>query len=212
MHLGCLYLAQGDLEAAIRLFEEGLALCHTTGQRASLGSIAGGLGEAYALTGRLAEGLALLEEALHNDLRTGAFGNGYVTPLRQLSAVYLLAGRFGGAWQHACQVFDLVRRLKARGQEALVLFQLGAVHTHASPPNVQPAEAHYREALALAESLGMRPLVAHCHRGLGSLYAKSGRRAQARAELTTAIERYRAMEMTFWLSQAEADLGEVEGR
>jgi tetratricopeptide (TPR) repeat protein len=54
--LGCLYLAQGDLEAAIRVFEEGLALCRATGQRASLGPIAGGLGEAYAHTGRLAEG------------------------------------------------------------------------------------------------------------------------------------------------------------
>ena len=107
--LGCLYLAQGDLEAAIRVFEEGLALCRATGQRASLGAIAGGLGEAYAHTGRLAEGLALLEEARRDDLRTGALGGSYVSHLRQLSAVYLLAGRFDEAWQHACQAFDLAR-------------------------------------------------------------------------------------------------------
>ena len=209
--LGCLYLAQGDLEAAIRVFEEGLALCRATGQRASLWAITGGLGEAYAHTGRVAEGLALLEEARRDGLRTGRLGGGYVTHLRQLSAVYLLAGRFDEAWQHACQAFDLAREQKVRGNEALALFQLGAVHAQASPPDVQPAEARYREALTLAEALGMRPLQAHCHRGLGTLYAKTGRREQARAALATAIELYRAMEMTFWLPQAEAALAEAEG-
>ena len=67
-------------------------------------------------------------------------------------------------------------------------------------------------ALALADELGMRPLQAHCHRGLGTLYAKIGRLEQARAELSTAIDLYRAMEMTFWLPQAEAALAQVEGR
>ena len=79
-------------------------------------------------------------------------------------------------------------------------------------PRSEQAEAHYRQALALAEELGMRPLQAHCHRGLGTLYAKIGRREQARAELSTAIELYRAMDMTFWLPQAEAALAQVEGR
>src|SRR5262249_42593953 len=82
--LGSLYLAQGDLEAAIRVFEEGLALCHTSGNRAPLLPIVGGLGEACAHTGRLAEGLALLEEACRDDLRTGALGGHYVTHLPQL--------------------------------------------------------------------------------------------------------------------------------
>ena len=115
------------------------------------------------------------------------------------------------AWQHACQALDLARQLKARGDEAQALFQLGAVHAQASPPDVQQAEARYREALTLAEALGMRPLQAHCHRGLGTLYAKTGRQEQARAALATAIELYRAMEMTFWLPQAEAALAEVQG-
>ena len=55
----------------------------------------------------------------------------------------------------------------------------------------------------------MRPLVAHCHLGLGNLYAKIGRGAEARAALSAAIELYRAMEMTFWLPQAEAALAQV---
>ena len=57
----------------------------------------------------------------------------------------------------------------------------------------------------------MRPLQAHCHRGLGMLYAMTGQREQARTALSTAIEMYRAMEMTFWLPETEAALAQVEG-
>jgi hypothetical protein len=57
----------------------------------------------------------------------------------------------------------------------------------------------------------MRPLQAHCHIGLGRLYGQTGRAAQARTALSAAIELYRAMEMTFWLPQAETALAEVEG-
>jgi hypothetical protein len=77
---------------------------------------------------------------------------------------------------------------------------------------VPEAEGHYGRALALADELGMRPLVAHCHLGLGTLYAKIDQREQARADLSAAIDLYRAMEMTFWLPQAEAALAQVEGR
>jgi tetratricopeptide (TPR) repeat protein len=209
--LGRLYLAQGDIEAAIQVFEEGLALCRATGQGTSLGPIAGGLGEAYAHTGRLADGLALLEEARPDDLRSGRLGGSYVTHLRQLSAVYLLSGRFDEARQHAGQALALAREQRARGHEAHALFQLGAVQAQASPPDIPQAEARYHEALTLAEELGMRPLQAHCHRGLGMLYATTGQQEQARAALSTAIALYRAMEMTFWLPQAEAGLAAVEG-
>jgi hypothetical protein len=58
----------------------------------------------------------------------------------------------------------------------------------------------------------MRPLVAHCHHGLGQLYGQTGRGEQAHTELTIAIELYRAMDMTFWLPQAEVALAQVEGR
>jgi hypothetical protein len=57
----------------------------------------------------------------------------------------------------------------------------------------------------------MRPLQAHCHRGLGTLYAKSGQPGQARTELSMAIEMYTSMDMTFWLPQTEATLAQVEG-
>jgi Flp pilus assembly protein TadD len=55
----------------------------------------------------------------------------------------------------------------------------------------------------------MRPFQAHCHHGLGTLYAKTGQGEQARAALSTAIKMYRAMDMTFWLPQAETTLAQV---
>ena len=58
----------------------------------------------------------------------------------------------------------------------------------------------------------MRPLQAHCHRGLGMLYAMTSQSEQTRTELSTAIEMYRSMEMTFWLPQTEVVLTQVEGR
>jgi predicted ATPase len=131
--LGNLYLTQGDLEAAVRVLDRGLGLCRASGHRASSSAIAGSLGEAYGRVGRLAEGLALLEEARRDDLRTGALVR-QTTHARQLSAVYLFAGRLDEAWQHACQALDLARQQQARGNEALALFQLAAAHAHATPP------------------------------------------------------------------------------
>ena len=95
------------------------------------------------------------------------------------------------------------------GFAAHALHLLGDIATHPDRFDADSAEAHYRKALALAEPRGMRPLVAHCHLGLGTLYAKIGQPAQARPELSAAIALYRAMEMTFWLPQAEAALAQV---
>jgi tetratricopeptide (TPR) repeat protein len=170
-----------------------------------------GLGYAYALQGRLAEGRALLEEAISESLRTGTQNQNCLWG-PWLSEVCRLAGRGEEAGQHARQALDLARQQKARGEEARALYQLGVVYAHTDPPDVEQAGAHYQQALALADELGMRPLVAHCHRSLGTLYAATGQREQARAELTAAIELYCAMDMTFWLPQAKAALAQVEGR
>jgi hypothetical protein len=102
--------------------------------------------------------------------------------------------------------------LKARGDEAYALWLLGEIHAHQAPLEVKAATTHYRQALALAEELGMRPLQAQCHRGLGTLYATIGQQEQARAELSAAIVLYRAMDMMFWLPQTEAALAQVEGQ
>jgi tetratricopeptide (TPR) repeat protein len=208
--LGPLYLAQGDLEPAIRVGDQGLALCRASGNRSGfLQLIVAYLGSAYALQGRLTEGRALLEEGINESIRTGARRAVYWV---WLSEVCRLAGHSDEAWQHARQALDLARQHKERANEAHALHQLGVVHAHAAPPDIAQAEAYYQQALALAEELGMRPLQAHCHRSLGMLYATTGQWEQARAALATAIDLYRAMDMTFWLPQAEAVLAQVEGR
>jgi sugar phosphate isomerase/epimerase len=90
----------------------------------------------------------------------------------------------------------------------LALRLLGEIASRRDPP--EHAAGHYRDALALAEELGMRPLVAHCHLGLGKLSRRTGKREQAREHLITATTMYREMDMRFWLDQAEAEIG-VQG-
>ena len=84
------------------------------------------------------------------------------------------------------------------------MWVLGEIATRSAPAE---AEGRYRSALALAEELRMRPLVAHCHLGLGKLYGRTDKREQGREHLTTATTMYREMDMGFWLEQAEAEMG-----
>jgi tetratricopeptide (TPR) repeat protein len=125
------------------------------------------------------------------------------------SETYLLAGHMEDALALAVRALALARDHKERGNEAYALRLLGEVAAHRDPPEVERAEAFYHQALALADELGMRPLLAHCHCGLGTLYARIGQRQKARAELSAAMELYRVMDMTFWLSQAEATLAQM---
>ncbi len=94
-----------------------------------------------------------------------------------------------------------------RAIQARALRLLGEIASRFDPPHVQQAEAQYRQARALAEELGMRPLIGHCHLGLGKLYGRTGKREQAREHPTTATTMYHEMDMRFWLEQAEAALG-----
>jgi tetratricopeptide (TPR) repeat protein len=151
-----------------------------------------------------------LEEALSAAVQSRALTL-QCSHARQLSAVNLLAGRPDEAWRHGCQALDLARRVKARGHEAAALFQLGAVHAQAYSPDVLQAALRYREALALAEPRGMRPLIAHCHLGLGKLYRRTGEGEQTELHLRIAATLYREMDMAFWLEQVQAEAREPVG-
>jgi hypothetical protein len=95
---------------------------------------------------------------------------------------------------------------RERGHEAYALRLLGDIAARREPPGVEQDEACYQQALALANELGMRPLVAHCHHSRSMLYAAIGQREQVRTALATAIALYWAIDMTFWLPAAEAAL------
>jgi tetratricopeptide (TPR) repeat protein len=209
--VGLLSLRQGDLSRAIPALERCLDPCRVFNIRLWFPETASALGCAYAFAGRLAEALPLLEQAEQTSAAMGTMG-GHALRVSYLSEAYLLAGRMEEAVQLAGRALDLARAHKERGHEAWALRLLGEIAARQAPPEIEPAAHHYRQALALAEELGMRPLVAHCHLGLGTLYARTGPREQARAALSTASEMYRAMEMTFWLPQAEVALAQVGER
>jgi tetratricopeptide (TPR) repeat protein len=210
--VGFLSLRQRNLSRAISVLERGLDLCRVYNIPLWFPEAASALGCAYAFAGRAAEALPLLEQAEQRGAALGTMG-GHALQVGYLSEAYLLAGRMQEAVQLAGRALDLSRDHQERGHQAWALRLLGEIAAHQDPTEIEPAEKYYRQALALAEELGMRPLVAHCHLGLGTLHAKTGQWEQAHAELSTAIELYRAMQMTFWLSQAEAALaGAVDPR
>jgi class 3 adenylate cyclase/tetratricopeptide (TPR) repeat protein len=203
--VGYLYLVKGDLHKAIPALERSLAVARD--HPGYLPWNAAALGYAYALAGRIAEAIQLLEEAMQRAATTGRVGQSF--RLAYLSEAYLLAGRMESALELALRALTLSREHKEQGHEAYALRLLGEITSRRAPPDVEQAENHYRQAMALAEELAMHPLLAHCRRGLGALYSCVGRLEQARAELSAAIELYRAMEMPFWLTRAEATLAEA---
>jgi tetratricopeptide (TPR) repeat protein len=202
------YRRQGDVQRAIPVLERAMGLCQDWHLPLYVPLLATALGLAYALEGRVAAGLALVEHGMEQQAPRGRTQTQTVV-VACLSEAYVLAGRLEEAHQRAAQAVELARQYQQRGNQAWALWLLGESAARQASPEAEPATGHYRQALALAEELAMRPLQAHCHRGLGMLYAATGQVEQAHIALSTAIEMYRAMEMTFWLPEAEAALAQV---
>jgi class 3 adenylate cyclase len=160
------------------------------------------LGETSEALSRLREGEGLVERHA---------ASGFVGPRAQRH-------RFMGRAAFAFGQLDDARRLgevslqsspHQPGWAAHALHLLGDVAAHPDRFDAESGEAHYRKALALAQPRGMRPLVAHCHLGLGKLYRRAGTtlgtREQAQEHLTAATAMYREMDMPFWLEQAKVE-------
>jgi len=207
--IGRLALRQGDLRRALPWLERALNIYQDTDNPALFPLVAATLGTAYTLDGRVADAVSLLTQAMEQVTATERVDFQALCRL-SLGEAYVLAGHLEEARALAARTLVLVRERQERGNEAYALRLLVEIAAHREPPEIEQAEAYYQQALALAEELGLRPLQAHCHLGLGTLYAKTGQREPARTELSTAIERYRTMEMTFWLLQTEAALAQVE--
>ena len=203
--IGFLHLRQGDLLKAIALLERGLTLSQVAGLRMYFRIIRDYLAFAYALASRTAEALSLLGPTALGD------HPGTAIPMPVRSEAYLLSGCIKEAHQNVLINLERCQTHQARGAQAWDLRILGEIAMHRDPPEIETGETHYQQALTLASKLGMCPLQAHCHRVLGKLYSQTGQIEQARAELTTAIEMYRDMDMLFWLPETEAALAAVEG-
>jgi tetratricopeptide (TPR) repeat protein len=206
--IGLLILCQGDLPRALPLLERVVGLCQEADMPAWFPWMAPALGAAYTLSGRIADAVPLLTQAMEQATTMESIVHRLPGAL-SLGEAHLLAGRMEEAYALAEHALALTREHKERGNEAYALRLLADITSRHEPPEAEQAEAHFQQALTLAEKLGMRPLLAHCHRGLGILYLKTGRPEQACAELSAAIDLYRAMDMTFWLPQAEAALAQV---
>jgi tetratricopeptide (TPR) repeat protein len=208
--LGLLSLRQGDLRRALPLLERAVVLCRDVDLPLYFPWIAPALGVAYTLSGHLADAMPLLTQALEQTTATAQETPGLQVFCRlALGEAQMLAGRLEEAHNLAEGALALARAHQERGHQAYALRLLGEIQAHHDPPEIELADTHYRQALALANKLGMRPLQAHCHLGLGTLYSQVGRTEAARVALSTAIDLYRAMDMTFWLPQAEAALARV---
>jgi class 3 adenylate cyclase/tetratricopeptide (TPR) repeat protein len=209
--VGLLALRQGDLPRALPLLERAVRLCQDADLPLFSPRTAATLGAAYTLGGHGADAVPLLMQALEQTTATETRDFQALCHL-SLGQAQMLAGRLEEAHALAERALAHARQHQERGNEAYALHLLGEIAAHRAPPDVDQAAAQYRQALAVAETLGIRPLQAHCHHGLGTLYAQLGQREQARVDLATAIDLYRAMEMTFWLPQAEAALVQTDAR
>jgi tetratricopeptide (TPR) repeat protein len=203
--IGLLFLCQGDLHKALPRLERAMGISQEADLPVFVPRMAAVLGAAYILSGRVADAVALLTQAMEQTMATDMAGFQALCSL-PLGEAYMLAGHLEEAHALAERTLALARTRQERTNQAYALRLLGEVAARREPPESDQAGDYYRQALALAEELGMRPLQAHCHLGLGKLYATIGRRAEARAALSTAIELYQTMEMTLWLPEAEAAL------
>ncbi len=208
--LGLAYLnsVRGELSQAARLLERAVAQCRDWNITLYTPPVMASLGHVYAWSGRLREGVSWLQQAL-TAYESGGIGRFHSISVVQLGEAYLLADRVGDAGACAGRAVRLARERGERGYEAWALRLLGEIGAQQDPPEVKKADGHYRQAMALANELGMRPLTAHCHLGLGKLYRRTGKREQAQEQFTTATTMYREMDMHFWLAQAEAASGPV---
>jgi len=200
---GDLHRFKGDWAKARSLTEHGIAVWR--GANVVLGLSAAVASSAWILAqlGETSEALARLREAkeLVEDAAAKGSFNFQRFAYHALGHACLLLGRLDEARDMGNRALEYSP--SHPGSAAHALHLLGDIATHPERFDADNGEAHYRQALALAEPRGMRPLVAHCHLGLGKLYRRTGKREQAQEQLTTATTMYREMGMTYWLEQAE---------
>jgi class 3 adenylate cyclase len=204
---GTLHLLKGDWIKARSLIEQGITVARTANLVLPLSLFVASFAWVLAQLGEASEAL--------NHLREGERLLGGQAPRGMPSS---LAAWVYYALAQACLLLGQLDKARSLGDRAIKSSEhhpgfaahaqhlLGDVETHPDAFKTESGEAHYRQALALAEPRGMRPLVAHCHLGLGKLYSRTGKHEQAQEHLTTAATMYREMEMTYWLEMAAAEL------
>jgi tetratricopeptide (TPR) repeat protein len=202
--VGLLALRQGDLARALPLLERAVHICQDAELPVWFPVVAPTLGAAYTLAGRVANAVPLLTRAMATE-RIAYQG----LRVLSLAEAHLLARVLEEAHVLAERALALTREHEERGHQAYALRLLGEITAREDSLDIGKAEDNYRQALAIAEELGMRPLIAHCHVGLGKLYRRINKKEKAKVHLSDGIALMRQMEMGLWLQRAEAELKEL---
>ncbi|MGE3536873.1 MAG: AAA family ATPase [Candidatus Tectimicrobiota bacterium] len=203
------HIRQGEGAAAIAVLEPGLELAQRVALPLLQPLVATLLGEAYALSGRAAAALPLLEPIMERARTEPAPLTAGHNGIR-LSYVYLQLGRLEEAAQLAQWVHALCSARQERGHVAYALWLLGDITAQREPAGSAQSGAHYQQAIRLARSLGMQPLLAACLLGLGTHYGQQGQPEQARLACRDALTLYRRLGMPSWQARAEATLHQIE--
>ncbi|MBI4588280.1 MAG: AAA family ATPase [Candidatus Rokubacteria bacterium] len=200
--------AKGEVGQALPWLDRAVHLCETGGLLYMLSVASTGWGWALARAGRPAEGLPALERGMA--LQEGMGTKFFVSFFYVLWAEgLLLGGQIEEAKRVADRAVELALASGERGSEGWAFYLLGEIAAVGDLPDLASAFTSYERARALAEELGMRPLLARCHLSLGHLYRRAGNGAKAREHLTMGATLFREMDMRFWLEQAEAALKEL---
>ncbi len=203
--LGSAYLRRGQADRAIAALERSLEAVRAGNSPLWFPRVASALGYAYALAGRLTDALALTEAAVAEAASMKLVG-GHSLLLAYLSEAYLLAGRREEARQSAERALDLARDHKERGYEGWTSCLLADIALRSDPTDATRATGYARQALAVAEELGMRPLMARCHLALGRSLARAADPDAATRHLAAALQLLREMDMQAWLQHARTEL------
>jgi class 3 adenylate cyclase/tetratricopeptide (TPR) repeat protein len=196
--LGGTLIRRGQLWEAKSLLERGIALCGD--MPAFYPPFAGDLALLYALTGRTAEALELADRGVRQAQSMQRLGRLSLI-MTHLGEARLLAGQAAAAAADARRALALAHDHHERGNVVYAERLLGLAAGAANPPDVEGARGHFAEALALAGELGMRPLAARCHLGLGRLAQQAGDVSTASKHLGAAREDFQAMRMPYWLER-----------
>jgi tetratricopeptide (TPR) repeat protein len=200
-NVGAFHARKGDAEAAIPMLERAVGLCRTADLPRQVVPSAAILCYAYALAGQPAKVLALLGQTVAG---VEAWGQTSIW-WSWLGDAALLVGQFSDAAQIADRALAVSVERQERASQAYAHRLRGEIVLSDGSPDVTVAGTHYEEALRLAGQLGMRPLLAHCHFGLGRFHRRTGNNAQAGEHLSIATMMYAEMEMRFWVAQAETN-------
>jgi tetratricopeptide (TPR) repeat protein len=169
--LGILGLRHGSFARAAAAFRSVVEFGRTWDMRTSWPGGDAGLACALALQGECEEATCLLAETTMTIDGTRV-GFNLAQRINWEGEAARWCGRPQDAERLGQEGLRFARARKERGDEAWALRLLGDLASDLEPPDLSAAEGHYHDALALADALGMRPLVAHCHRGLGVLYLR----------------------------------------